>query len=161
MAINEIAVYFLEKGLERTPKFVLSRLLPADKLKGLIDVDLRADNPISVNTAATVPNISLWFEVVNRSSLNLTLEKILLEVWFGQPTFEGAILRPLVIPRSERAKNIRFWQDLSSAQVQQYEWLKGTNQMEITIYLTAYFESKAGTLVLEKPIKRQLRTQGT
>ena len=161
MAITEIGFYFLEKGLERTPKFILSRLLPAEKLKGKIDIDLRAENPIDINTAKMVPSIALWFEVVNRSSLNLTLEKVLLEVWLGQPTFAGAILQSIVVPRAERVKDIRFWQDLSSAQVEQYEWFKKTNQMEITIYLKAYFVSKIGTIVLEKPIKRQLRTQGT
>ncbi|MEP6848895.1 MAG: hypothetical protein ABI999_08555 [Acidobacteriota bacterium] len=155
---NEIVFYIIEKGAESTPSFVLRRLIPAAKLKGKIDVDLRRDSPIGFVDSAQVPHVSLWFDITNRSSLNLVLEKVYLDVWFGQPTFVGWILKPIEIPRTENVKDILYWQDLTQAQVKQYQWCRDTIKGNITVNLIAYFNSKIGTIVLEKRVERKLVT---
>ena len=154
--LNEIAFYIIEKGAESTPSFVLRRLVSADKLKDKIDIDLRANNPIGFNDAVQVPYISLWFDIVNRSSFNLVLEKVYLDVWFGQPTFVGWLLKPIEIPRTENVKDIHYWQDLTQFQINQYKWCQEVNGGRIGINITAYFNSKIGTIVLKKQIERKV-----
>jgi len=40
----------------------------------------------------------LWFEITNLSDLSARLDRLLIEVWYGQPCFTGAIMKRVEIP---------------------------------------------------------------
>ncbi len=54
---------------------------------------LREENPIAMSPGASISLIDLYFEVTNLSPLDLVLDRMLVEVWFGQPTFNTTLLR--------------------------------------------------------------------
>jgi hypothetical protein len=157
LAIEELFFLVVEKTAERIPSFLLKRLLPHKKVREKIDIDLRSNSPIDCNFASQVPRVSLWFEITNRSSLNLEMDKCLLEVWFGQPTFIGSIHEPHLIPRAEKVSDIRYWQDLTEQQISQIKWCYDTVQANLTVHLTAFFRSKIGTIVVNKRVERNLK----
>jgi len=154
--MKEIFFYFISKFADSMPSFILSRLLPPDQIKQKIDINLRNDNPINFDFAAQNPNVDIWFEIVNRSSLNIVLDRLLIEVWFGQPTFSASVLHRYDIPRTEKVDNIRYWQNLTTDQIKLIKWCLSTTKGQVRIYLTAYFESKAGKIILRKDIERNL-----
>lgn len=150
--LSELFSYLLGKTADRVPSFILSRLLPPKKVAKDIVVDLRRDNPISLNLS-DAPQIDLWFEIINQSDLKLTLDRLLINVWFSQPVLEGSILTRYDVPARKSVKDIRYWQSLTDAQKRTIESCQST-QGRIYISLRAYFQSKVGMIEVENRIER-------
>jgi len=128
-------------------------MLPPARVQQGIDVDLRREAPVNVS-GGEVPTCTLFFEVTNQSQIDITLDRLLLEVWFGQPTFRGAILGRVDIARRTSAKDLYFWTALDAGQVGQIKrhLAQGTpgNPMAITVQVTAYFASRLGWLKVDR-----------
>jgi hypothetical protein len=89
--MDEIISYFAGKAADRIPLFILSRLLPPKKVAEQVKVNLRGNNAICLNLNSENPQVDIWLEIINLSNLKLVLDRLLIEVWFSQPTFEGSI----------------------------------------------------------------------
>ena len=131
-------------------------MFPSKKVARQIEIRLMGENYISLNLGASVPYIDLYFEIINHSYLSLVLDRLLIDFWFGQPTFQGAVLKRYVVPASNTVKNIFYKQSLSVAQQKQIEQYSNSTLAsgQIHIYLTAYFESKAGVIEVQSTIER-------
>ncbi len=151
--MKEIIAYLAGKVADKVPSFILSRLLPPHKVADQIKVNLRGHNAICPNLNSANPQIGLWFEITNLSNLKLVLDRLLIEVWFSQPTFDGSILRRWEIPPRGIVTDIHYQQSLTIAQKEQIESCK-SNHGRIIISLTAYFESKVGRIEVKKTIER-------
>ncbi len=151
--MNEIISYFAGKVADRVPSFILSRLLPPKKVAEQVKVNLRGDNPICHNLNGGNPQIDLWFEITNLNNLKLILDRLLIEVWFSQPTFDGSILKRYNVPPRGIVTDIHYRQSLTIAQKQQIE-LCESNHGRIYISLIAYFECKVGRIEVKKTIER-------
>ena len=152
----EIISYIFGKIVDYLPAFIQSRMFPSKKVARQIEIRLMGENYISLNLGASVPYIDLYFEIINHSYLSLVLDRLLIDFWFGQPTFQGAVLKRYVVPASNTVKNIFYKQSLSVAQQKQIEQYSNSTLAsgQIHIYLTAYFESKAGVIEVQSTIER-------
>jgi hypothetical protein len=149
-----IGSFLVERLYHFLPRWLERRMLPPSKVQAEIDVDLRRLSPVNVS-GGEVPSVSLWFEITNRSQIVITLDRLLLEVWFGQPTFRGAILSRIEIqPRSTTKDAVYFWTPLDGQQVAQIKrYLEsGTpgNPVAITAEISAYFVSRLGWLRVDR-----------
>lgn len=151
--MNEIISYLVGKVADRTPSFILSRLLPPAKVARQIRVNLRGNNAITLDLDGENPQAGLWLEVTNLSNLKLTLDRLLIEVWFSQPAFEGVISRRHVVPPREVVTDIHYRQSLTPGQKARIESCLA-QQGRILIHLTAYFETKVGLVEVENRIER-------
>jgi hypothetical protein len=151
--MNEIISYFAGKLADQIPSFILSRLLSPSKVAEQVELDLRGANPICPELNAINPQINLWFKINNFSNLKLILDRLLIDVWFSQPTFSGSILKRYNLPPRGSITDIRYQQSLNNFQKQQIEFYQSTHGT-IHIYLTAYFESKVGRIEVNKKIER-------
>ena len=151
--MNEILSYFVGKVADRVPSFILSRILPPRKVAEQVKVRLRGENPICPNLNSSNPQIELWLEITNLSNLKLVLDRLLIEVWFGQPTFDGSILRRRDVPPRGIVTDVLYKQSITIAQKEQIESCL-SEKGRIHIYLTAYFESKVGRIEVENRIER-------
>ena len=144
-------------ALARLPPFVLRMLLKPEAVASKIDIDLRGENPIDLSLNAEVPHLDLYFQITNLSPLDLILDRLLAEVWFGQPTFTTAVLRRCDVPAGQITRGIHLRYQLSSAQRSQIkQFLQSEGQRgAIHIYITAYFQSRAGLLEIYKSIDRR------
>ena len=152
----EILSYIFGKIVDLLPAFIQSRLFPPKSVAGQIEVRLMGENPINPNLGAEVPYIELYFEITNLSYLNLVLDRLLIDFWFGQPTFQGAVLKRYGLPARNTVKHIFYRHNLTSAQqkvIEQYS-VNPSGRGQIQIYLTAYLESKADTIEVQKTIGR-------
>ena len=123
-------------------------------------IDLRGNGPIQINLAGPQPDISLWFKVDNRSSIEVELDRLLVEVWLGQPLAEGAVLNRHPLKPNTWDESIRFHQFLARDQADLARQRLADPQqapgMSLRIQATAYFDTPFGTVVVyNNMIQRQ------
>lgn len=143
--------------LSRLPAFLVRLLVRPDKVASKVRLALRGEKPIALSLNSEVPRLDLYFEITNLSPLDLVLDRLLIDMWFGQPTFNHTLLRRYVIPSSKITKDVYFRHELTTSQRHQIEEFvaRERHRGSIHIYLTAYFESKAGRVVVEERIERR------
>lgn len=87
-------------------------------LAGRLFIDLRGNSPIQIQLAGSLPDIRLWFKADNRSSLEVELDRLLVEVWLGQPIAEGAMLNRVMLGPNQWNETIMFHQYLTRDQAE-------------------------------------------
>jgi len=139
------------------PVFLLRLFFPVSKVARRVKIDLRSENPIYPRLDAEVPRISLWFTIANLSHLNLVLDRLLLELWFGQPTLRGAILKRYPLAASSVVSGIYYTTGLTIAQKRQIEaYLSSPSSYgAINLHVTGYLDSKLGVLEVEQTFERR------
>jgi len=138
------------------PGFLLRVLYKPDTVKSQVHIALRDNAPGSVSLTSPVPSVELYFQVTNLSAIDLVLDRMLLDVWFGQPTFETAILDRYVIPAGDISDGIHVRHALADSQkayIAAFEASRGASG-SIRIYITAYFDSKLGRFSLRQTVER-------
>jgi hypothetical protein len=138
----------------RLPGFLLRALYKPASVKSQIEIALRNNVAGSVSLSSPIPSVELYFQVTNLSAIDLVLDRMLLEVWFGQPTFETAILDRYVIPAGDISDGIHIRQMLTESQkayIAAFD-ARGTSS-SMSIYIDAYFESKLGRFSVRKTIE--------
>ncbi len=152
----EIVSYIFGKIVDWLPAFIQSRLFPPKRITSQIEIRLMGENPIQANLGAEDPHIDLYFEVTNLSHLSLVLDRLLIDFWFGQPTFRGAVLKRYHLPAMKTVQNISYRHSLTPDQqktIKQY-CDNPSGRGQIHIYLTAYLESKAEIIEVQRTIER-------
>ena len=133
----------MSKGLmEILPAFLLRAFIKPSTIASRVRLDLRGNTPIGLSLSSEVPHVDMYFDITNLSRFDLVLDRMIVDVWFGQPTFTASILRRYLIPGGEITKDIYLRQTLTSAQrsqIQNFE-TPGQSRGQIHIRLTAYFE---------------------
>ena len=138
----------------RLPGFLLRALYKPARLKSQIEFALRNNSAGSVSLNSPIPSVEMYFQVTNLSAIDLVLDRMLLEVWFGQPTFQSAILDRYVIPAGDISDWIHVRQMLTESQkayIAAFD-ARGTSG-SVSIYIEAYFESKLGRFSVRKTIE--------
>ncbi len=98
----------------------------------------------------------LFFQITNLSPIDLVLDRALVDVWFGQPTFSVALLHRYSVPAGEitHGIHIRYMlADNQKAQIQAFDAAPGS-KAGFHIYISAYFESKLGRFLVYRSIER-------
>jgi len=137
-------------------------MLPPATVESEIDLDLRRQGPAQVR-GGEVPTCDLYFEITNRSQIDVTLDRLMVEVWFGQPTFRGALLSRKLIRRRSTFGDLWLWTPLSSYQVDQIKKFAGSGQgqpVAIFVAIGAYFTSRVGWLFVEHKTSAQVTVSG-
>src|SRR5713226_5921729 len=155
-AMLEIALYIFDKVLAVLPRWIARWLLPPKRIAEQVEIDLRRTNPVTISLNAEVPNLDVWFRISNLSPVNLTLDRLLIELWVGQPTLRGAILDRLEIPTRSTREYINFWQALTMSQREQIRRQsdeKGILTVPVMVDVRAYFESRVGLVFVAKRLE--------
>jgi len=154
--VPEVTGAIFRQFFAKIPAWLICYFYGPDKIAKLIDIDLRSNCPINFNLNADVPEISLYFYFNNRSPFDLILDRLLIELWIGQPVLNGVVLRRYVIPKGEWRDNIYFSCSLTSQQQNQIK--KSCNgqllSASISFSITVYLESKIGMVSVDKQIQR-------
>ncbi len=144
----EIALYLFDKVLAVLPRWLIRWFLPPERIAEQVEIDLRRINPIAIYFRSTeFPCVEAWFRISNQSQVNLVLDRLLVDLWVGQPTIQGAILHRTEIPRRTSKDDIRFWHDLTGAEEERIRRRadgQGILTVPVALYVDAYFESRVG-----------------
>jgi hypothetical protein len=125
---------------------VAEGIAAASPLKPPVEVRLRGENPIVVDLNSTVPNVSIWFEVISHHAVDAMLDKIVLQLWAGQPVLSGTMDHRYPIPRHSTVGTIYFSGELTPGAVERIrqEMAKQGPRGRYTVHGTAYFSSDSG-----------------
>lgn len=126
--------------------------LPAQATAGVsavkprVDVRLRCDGPVQVDLHSTVPNVSIWFEVISHLNEDATLEKIAFQLWAGQPVLTATMDHRHNIPNHSTVSNVYFSGELTPGAVERIrqEMVKRAPRGKYMVQGTAYFTSASG-----------------
>lgn len=136
------------------PAFIRRAITKPEDVSSRIHIGLREEGGLHVSLGSEIPCIELYFQVTNLSTLDLILDRLLVDVWFGQPTLQAAVLDRYVIPAGEITKGMHLRHMLADNQRKQVE-ARTADRSRITISVVAYFESEVGRVVVRKTIERQ------
>jgi len=154
--MKELFLWFMDKIVSRFPGLLLRVFYRPANVAKEVQIDLRGERPIDPLIGVSVPRIFIYFQVTNHSNFRLGLDRMLVDLWFGQPVLNGAILqRHWILPRTTNT-DLFFASDLTSQQLQQIEpYTKESPPAgRIIVSIHAYFESKLGRIEIKKRIER-------
>jgi len=139
------------------PGWLARRFISGEKIASQIEVDLRRMNPIDISFGTEIPRLGLYFRISNLSSLDVVLDRLLIDLWIGQPTLQGAILARYNISRRSSREDIYFAQQLTIPQQEQIrKHISGQLlSVPVTIHAQAYFDSKVGVVYVDKRIEHR------
>jgi len=157
MALEPINFFIIEQTLRILPRWLVRALVRPKEVARHVDIDLRRINPIDITFGTDIPRISIYFRISNMSPFNLILDRLLIELWVGQPTFRRAILERYDVPKRSSREDVYFSEQLTIPQQEQIrKHVNGQLISEpITIYVKAYFESKVGFIYVEKILEHR------
>jgi len=122
-----------------------------------IDIDLRSDAPISIQLHAPIPQLFLWFLIVNRSPLDLQFDRMIFTLWINQPViFQASILTRQPFSRGERRESVYFSGHLDTTQVAEITRLmtpQGFLEV-VRLDVTVYFQAREGWIEVTRNIQR-------
>lgn len=149
--VSEVTDAILRWCLAKIPAWLIRYFYGPDKIAERVDIDLRSNNPINISFNVDVPEINFYFYINNRSPFDLTLDRLLIDLWVGQPTLKGSVLRRYVIPKGESINNIYFSCPLTSQQQNQIKKQCSGQLLSVPVSLTitAYLESKIGMICVD------------
>lgn len=152
----ELSSDLFRRLISKLPRWFVGFIYRSDKVAKLIDIDLRSNVPIILNLNTDVPYISLYFFINNRSPFELTLDRLLIKLWIGQPVLDGFILRRYVVSKGNYRNDICFSSFLTTLQREVFKNHCDSQLMtsQISLEVTAYLESKIGLVCVEKHIDR-------
>jgi hypothetical protein len=116
-----------------------------------LEIKLREQSPVVIRFSSELPSLSVWFNLSSKSQLDLVLDRMLVEVWFTQPTiFNGWVLTRPTLPRmGELIETVYYLTTLDASQQDQLrrraKWDRDKNEFrldEVTVYVKAWFWSE-------------------
>ena len=154
--MTEIIYWVIDKIITAIPGTLLRLIYPPEKVASQIKVRLKGETPINPSLNSSVPHLDIYFEVTNLSNIDLEIDRLLIDLWFGQPVLIGAILdRKLIKSRSDDFE-LYFREFLSSKQIKQIEPYLDENPPSgrISLDIRAYFNSKIGQIKVKDRFER-------
>lgn len=153
----EILIWVLYKFVAVIPGFLLRRLYSPESISSQLRIDLRGEKPISPSLGSSVPHIDIYLNITNLSNIDLKLDQLLLDLWFGQPLLNGVILERIKVPARSADCELFFRAFLSSRQSELIEpyLLQRPPAGSITLTVHGYFDSKVGIVELQDRFERQ------
>ncbi|MFV2044557.1 MAG: hypothetical protein ACC700_15150 [Anaerolineales bacterium] len=154
MIQSALAQYLFEKLIVAIPRRLARVLLSLERVASQVVIDLGSANPIDISFGSSVPNITISFRISNMSPGDLQLDRLLVDLWIGQPTLQAAILHIHKIPRREE-KELYLKAQLSGAQQGQIRReVRNGFLPRLTIYVDTYLASKVGMVHMRKHFER-------
>jgi len=156
MIIESIVSYAIEKALVILPRQLTGHFVSPQKIANQVYIDLRSENPIDISFGSEVPRIDICFKISNMSLANIVLDRLLIDLWIGQPTLQGAILERYDVPKRSIKEGVYFSDQLTIHQQKQIEKRVDGKLLSVPVkvHVKAYFESKVGLICVEKRLER-------
>lgn len=135
------------------PAFIRRAIIKPEDVTSRVHISLRDKGGLQVSLGSVIPCVDLYFQITNLSTVDLILDRLLIDVWFGQPTFQAAMLTRHTIPAGEITSGIHLRHMLADNQCKEVQ-ARTADRSRVTITVVAYFESDIGRIVVVKTIER-------
>jgi len=147
--IEPLQGFFVERVWEFLPRLIARRIAPLETVASEVRIELRPLVPIEIHFGSSIPSFGMCLRITNLSLVGLKLDRLLYEVWIGQPTVKASHLEPRKIARRSVEDILLREQLTAEQQAQIRSQAKGQVVEDLTVNVTAYFESKNGPVVVK------------
>jgi hypothetical protein len=153
--VEAIVSFIVEKVLDILPRSIARCFISPLKIASKVEIDLRREHPIDINFGSEIPRLSLSFRISNLSPVDLVLDRLLIDLWFRQPTLRGAILERYGVRRNSSRDDVYFTDQLTVSQQEQIRRHVDGKLLSVpvTIHIKAYFDSRIGSVCVEKRLE--------
>lgn len=155
--LEHVASSLIAKMLAALPACLLRRIMKPEKLGCKLALDLRSNGPGKLSDSGAVPEIELWLRITNHSAFPVILDRVDLEVWFGQPFARAAVIERKAIASHSDVEDLKVAIFLSEPQLAHLRQAMRAPSWkpELTLQATGYFISKLGWTSVNITIRRQ------
>ena len=155
--MKEIIFWFLDRAISIIPGLLLRLFYNPRKVAGEVKINLRGEKPINPSLSRGVPHVDIYLEVTNLTNLRLELDRMVLDLWFGQPCLQGFILERYQIPPRSAGNKIFFHSDLTTKQIEQIKpyLTESPPSGDISLSILSYFITKVGTVEVKQRFERR------
>jgi len=130
-------------------------LITLESLGRNLEIDIRSKNSIIFDLNTSVPNVNVWLRFTNKNPLNIVVDRVVVDLWIGQPLLEGAIFNKIELKPLETNNSVRFNSTLNEHQksylLSRIEAV-GTENLVSLNRLIVYCQSKLGLFERSFPI---------
>ncbi len=135
--------------IDRLPKWLVKRFMPPERVTAELRIDLRAEGPVRYQQT-TVPVVYILFEIHNNSSVDVTLDRLLVHVTFVTGILDTYDLERRVVPKNGGKLDLPLRAYLTSEQLAAFERGKSQSVAKLLIDVLAYFESDVGLITVSR-----------
>lgn len=129
------------------PTAIAKLLMRAECVPDDLEVDLRSNRGFVLSLGSAIPEVDIWLRITNKNPINVTVDRILYDVWMGGPVVDGTLLHRYELSARQTLQDIRLHSKLSSLQRDAIKQYLGPTSMNrsATIHLhVLYGASKLG-----------------
>lgn len=133
--------------------------LTPDKLAHAIYFHFPEGGGVQIGASGDVPSLDLALEVDNFGPLAVILDRIVIDVWAGQPIAYGVMADRRVVTMHGRTGLISWRTTLAEGAVRRWEAHRNQPSASIDVRLRAYFDSRYGPFAVmpARPLQWQIR----
>jgi len=142
--------------LDWLPGWLVRRFVPLTSVVRQVRLLPRSKAPLNFSLNETTPTVRAWFQVENHSGIELMLDRIVSDIWAGQPVAYGLMGYRTRIPKHTTATQIPPFQvALTPAAIEQVQRQRQLQQAtpgiqpSYTMNATAFFDSKLGAFEVQ------------
>jgi hypothetical protein len=92
--------------LDWLPRWIVRRFVKLEAIARQVKLGLLSTGAVTFGLTEAAPVVRVWFQVENHSGLDVVLDRIVLEVWAGQPIAYGVMARRTTIARHTTAREV-------------------------------------------------------
>jgi hypothetical protein len=133
--------------IQKLPRILVSRFVKVERIANEFEIDLASPTHVSLFLNTFVPHFEIYLRVSNKSALPVTIDRILLDVWVGQPLLDAAGLhRKTLLPKETEPKLYGRWMlnELQRQAAKSQLSDKGQLKTDMTVNITVYCDCKLG-----------------
>jgi len=105
--VEHILLEFLGGRLvDWLPSWLVRRFVPLASVQRQVKVLPRSRSPLNFSLNEATPTVRAYFQVENHSGVDLVLDRIITDIWAGQPVAYGVIAYRTAIPKHTTTDHI-------------------------------------------------------
>jgi hypothetical protein len=136
--------------LDWLPRWIVRRFVKLEAIARQVKLGLLSTGAVTFGLTEAAPVVRVWFQVENHSGLDVVLDRIVLEVWAGQPIAYGVMARRTTIARHTTAREVGpFVAALTVPAIERVTQEQQQAGSSYNVNATAYFDTKLGAFTVQ------------
>ncbi len=136
------------------PYFIARRIFTEERLRSEVRVSLRANTPVSIG--GNPARLSVYLRMVNLSNIDVRVDRIVADVWFGQPTATLLNVVPFDVPARTEREDVYLHTVLSRDVVEQAFVVSKQSGAHMFMDLTIVCTSTVRNFIIHEHVERGL-----
>jgi len=134
------------------PGWLVRRFVPLASIQRQVKLLPRSKSPLNFSLNEATPSVRAYFQIENHSGVDLVLDRIVTDIWAGQPVAYGVMAYRTAIPKHTTTDHIPgFVTALTPAAIDavQHERQQPPGQQKYTMNGTGFFDCKVGSFEVQ------------